>query len=120
MSGTQAAEVFTGASHVQATGDVTATQPGEAPSTRGDSAATMTATRPVEAPGTGRYATQPVEASGALADCTLSPPVLVLEMISAFEQKCSGTANNSKIPEVLQQGIFSTKKTKTGRDLSWT
>ena len=51
----QPAEVCTGASPVQVTRDVTATQPGEAPGTRGKSAATMTATRPVEAPGTGRH-----------------------------------------------------------------
>ena len=65
MSVTQPAEVFTGASPVQATGDVTATQPGEAPSTMRESAATMTATQPFEAPGTGRLGTQPVEAPGA-------------------------------------------------------
>ena len=50
MSVTKPAEVCTGASPVQATGDVTATQPGEAPGTRGKSAATMTATQRVEAP----------------------------------------------------------------------
>ena len=65
MSVTQPAEDFTGASTVQATGDVTATQPVEAPSTMRESAATMTATQPVEVPGTGRLATQPVEAAGA-------------------------------------------------------
>ena len=44
---TQPAEVVTSASPVQATGDVTATQPGVAPGTRGKSVATMTATQPV-------------------------------------------------------------------------
>ena len=62
MSVTQPDDGFPIASPVQAARDVTATQPGEAPSTRGKSAATMTATRPVKAPGTGRSATQPVEA----------------------------------------------------------
>ena len=46
---TQPAEVFTSASSVQATGDVSAIQPGKAPGTREKSAATMTATWPVEA-----------------------------------------------------------------------
>ena len=73
MSVTQPTEVFTGASPVQVTGDVTATQPGEAPSTRGKSAATTTATWPVEAPGTGRSATQPVEALGASSDVHFQP-----------------------------------------------
>ena len=50
MPVTQPAEAFTGASPVQATRDVTATQPVEASSTRGKSAATMTSTQPVEAP----------------------------------------------------------------------
>ena len=59
---TQPTDVFTGASPVQATGDVIATQPGDSPGTIRKSAAKMTATRPVEAPGTGRIATQPVEA----------------------------------------------------------
>ena len=45
---TQPAEVFTGASPVQATGDVATTQPVEAPGTRLESATNMTATRPVE------------------------------------------------------------------------
>ena len=44
---------------------VIATQPVEAPSTKGESAARMTATRPVEAPGTMRVETQPVEVPGA-------------------------------------------------------
>ena len=48
---TQSAEVSTGPSPVQATMDVTATQPVEDPSTRVESAANMTATQPVEAPG---------------------------------------------------------------------
>ena len=65
MSVTQPAKVSTGVSPVQATRDVTATQHGEAPGTRGKSAATMTATRPVEAPGTGRSATQSVETPSA-------------------------------------------------------
>ena len=63
VSVTQPAEVYTGASPVQATIDVTATQPNEAPCTMRESAATMAAT--VEAPSTGRFATQPVEAPGA-------------------------------------------------------
>ena len=62
MSVTQPA---TGASPVQATGDVTATQPGEAPSMMRESGANMTATRPDEAPSTGIFATQSVEAAGA-------------------------------------------------------
>ena len=62
---TQPAEVFTGTSPVQATGDVIATQSGEAPGTMRESAATMTAARLVQAPGPGRLATQPVEAPGA-------------------------------------------------------
>ena len=64
MSVTQPAEVFTGASPVQATGDVTAAQPGEAAGMRGKSAANVTATQPVEAPSTGRFAAHPVEAPG--------------------------------------------------------
>ena len=66
---TQPGENFTGASPVQATGDVaasmTATQPLEVPGTMMGSDASMTATRPVEALGTRRLATQPVEALGA-------------------------------------------------------
>ena len=54
MSVTQLSDVFTGPSPVQATRDVTATQPVEPPSTMMGSAASMTATRPVEAPGIGR------------------------------------------------------------------
>ena len=65
----QPAEVFTGASPVQVTGDVaismTATHPVEAPGTMMGSAASLTATQPVEAPGMRRLATQPVEAPGA-------------------------------------------------------
>ena len=61
----EAAEVVTGARPVQATGDVTATQPGEAPGSRVKSTATMTATWAVETRGTGRSATQPIEDPGA-------------------------------------------------------
>ena len=67
MSVSQPAEVFTGVSPVQATRDVTATQPGEAPSMMRESAATMTATLPVDSPGA-RMATQPIEAPGARSD----------------------------------------------------
>ena len=85
---TQPAEVFTGASPVQAINDVTATQPGEAPGKRGKRAATRTATWPVEAPGTGRSATQDVKAPGARmatqpveAPSASSSPVLGLLLI---------------------------------------
>ena len=62
MSVTQPAEVFTSAGPVKATGNVTATQPGETPSMMRESAAITPATQPVEDPGTGRLGTQPVEA----------------------------------------------------------
>ena len=65
MWGTQPTEVFTGNSPVQATGDVIATQPVEAPSTMKVSATSMTATLPVEALSTVRVATQLVNAPGA-------------------------------------------------------
>ena len=70
---TQPAEVFAGASPVQPTGDVTPTQPSEAPGMRRNSAVNMTATWPVEAHGTGRCATQPVEAPGASSDVQMQP-----------------------------------------------
>ena len=59
---TQPTEVFTSASPVQATRDVSATQPDEAPGMMVGSADSMTATWPVEVPSTRKLATQPVEA----------------------------------------------------------
>ena len=73
MWGTQPTEVFTSNSPVQATGDVIATQPVEAPSTMKLSATSMTATLPVEALSTVRVATQLVNAPGAW---TATQPVL--------------------------------------------
>ena len=78
MSVTQPGEVFTGASPVQATGDVTATQPGEAPGMMRERAANMTATQPVEDPVTGRSATQAVEAPGVRTDVHSQPVLVVL------------------------------------------
>ena len=91
MSVPQPAEVFSSASSVQATGDVTASHPCEAPGTMRESAATMTATRPVEALSTGRLATQPealvrgwppslLRLPVTELMCTLSTPVPVVEM----------------------------------------
>ena len=68
MSVTQPNKVFTVGSPVQATRDVSATQPVEASGTMRGSAANITATQRVEAPGTVRIATQPVEALGARSD----------------------------------------------------
>ena len=69
--------LLSGASPVQATGDVaasmTATQPVEAPGMKRGSAASMTATQPVEAPGTMRVATQPVEAPCARSEVHSQP-----------------------------------------------
>ena len=90
---TQPAEVFTGASLVLATGDVIATQPGEAPGTTRERAATMTATRPVEAPVQEQLPPSllrlplrgwpPSLLRLPVTDrkCTLCPSVLVMEMV---------------------------------------
>ena len=77
--------MFTGASPVQATGDVSATQPVEAPGMKRGSAASRTATQPVEAPGTERVATQPVEAPFARPDVDSQPTGTGSGDVSAVE-----------------------------------
>ena len=90
---TQPTDVFTGASPVQATGDVTAsmtaTQPVEAPHTKRGSTASMIATRPVEAASTVRLATQPVEAPGARSEVHSQPTGTGSVDVSAVDQSLS-------------------------------
>ena len=91
MPVTQPAEVFTGASPVQAIRDVTATQPCEAPGTRGKSAANMTATQLLRLPVQGRSAIPPVEVPGASSDVQFQPTGTSSRGGSAMDRSLTST-----------------------------
>ena len=105
---TQASEFsITGASPVQATGDVAAsmtpTQPVEAPSTK-----MRGATQPVEAPG-GRIATQPVEALGARDEVKYQPTGTGSEIVRPVEQSFT----SKKSVPATATGVSDTYMTNT-------
>ena len=109
MSVSQPTELITGAIPLQASGDVAATEPVEAPSRRMESAVKMTATRPVESPGTRKLATQPVEAPGARTDVQSQPTSTGSLDMSAVDQSLTSkrtVADNTGVSDFTMSKIL--------------